>query len=249
MRIDDKQILWITGASGGIGRALAARASELGLRCLLQSRQRIESLSEDSLIVQSDIGDATAAREAIERCRERFGAVPDLLCHTVGSVALAPFKRASLTQLKEQFHANVETAFVALQAFSEAREEAGGGAAVLFSSVAARMGTPNHAVIAASKAALEGMVRAVATEWAPRRIRINALALGLTETPLTASFVRDSRSRQAVESQYPLGRCAQPSEVADAALWLLSPSAAWMTGQCIAQDGGFSSIRPLVRSS
>ena len=219
--MDDSGIVWITGAAGGIGRAVARLARAEGRRCLLQSRREIEGVDDEyCLRVQSDVGTEAGVSDALEAARAHFGEPPDQLCHCVGAVALGALGRTSLDQWNAQLHANATTAFLALRGFAAARSE--GGSALLFSSVAARIGTPNHSAVAAAKGAVEALVRAAAADLAPRRLRINALALGLTETPMTAGFVRDERSRQAVTAQYPLGRIGTAEEIAAAALWLLS---------------------------
>jgi NAD(P)-dependent dehydrogenase (short-subunit alcohol dehydrogenase family) len=239
------KLIWITGAAGGIGGAITRRAREIGARCVLQSRREIRAPDERCVVVQSDVGTEEGVREAIEAAQRGFGQAPDLLCHTVGAVALGALARTSLQQWNDQLHANATTAFLALRGFAGASPD--GGAALLFSSVAARIGTPNHTAVAAAKGAVEALTRAAATDLASRRIRVNALALGLTDTPMTSGFIRDERSRQAVAAQYPLGRYGGAEEIAEAALWLLSDQCSWITGQILPVDGGFTAIRPMVR--
>jgi NAD(P)-dependent dehydrogenase (short-subunit alcohol dehydrogenase family) len=92
-------------------------------------------------------------------------------------------------------------------------------------------------------------VRSAAATYAPQGIRINAVAPGLVDTPATAGFLRTDAGRRAMAAQYPLGRYGVPSDVAAAMAWLLSDEAAWTTGQILGIDGGFTAVRPTVKSA
>ncbi|MBS0543024.1 MAG: SDR family oxidoreductase, partial [Proteobacteria bacterium] len=120
------------------------------------------------------------------------------------------------------------------------------GAAVLVSSIAARIGTPNHEAIAAAKAGVEGLVRGAAASHAGAGIRVNAVAPGIMETPATAGIIASAAAREGAARQYPLPGIGDPAELAELMAWLLSPHAARVTGQVWALDGGFSTVRPLV---
>ena len=240
-------LLLVTGASGGIGTAVRRLAAARGWRLASVARRTVEPLARDEYAVVADVSASAGATAAIDAVRAHFGEVPSLLCHAAGNVRLGAIERASDEHWREVLSGNLDSAWFTLQAWARARAESPGGSAIVFSSVAARVGTPNHAAVAAGKAGVEGLVRALAADWAPRGRRINALALGLTETPMTEAFTRGERSRQGVTAQYPLGRLGRADEAADWALRLLDPEA-WMTGQILALDGGFSAIRPLVRA-
>jgi NAD(P)-dependent dehydrogenase (short-subunit alcohol dehydrogenase family) len=118
---------------------------------------------------------------------------------------------------------------------------------VLVSSAAARIGTPNHEAIAAAKAGVEGLVRGAAATYAPAGIRINAVAPGIMDTPAAARILGSAPAREAAARQYPLPGVGSADELAELMVWLLSASAARVTGQVWSIDGGFSSIRPLVK--
>lgn len=240
-------LLLVTGAAGGIGSAVRRLALERGWRLASVSRRPLAPMAAEELLIGADVSTAAGAEQAMAAVQARFDAAPSRLCHAAGNVRLATLERCSETQWREVMAANLDSAYFTLQAWARARGEQAGGAAVLFSSVAARVGTPNHAAVAAAKAGVEGLVRALAADWAPRSRRINALALGLTETPMTEAFTRGERSRLGVTAQYPLGRLGQPAEVADWALRLLDAEG-WVTGQVLSLDGGFSAVRPLVRA-
>jgi NAD(P)-dependent dehydrogenase (short-subunit alcohol dehydrogenase family) len=131
-----------------------------------------------------------------------------------------------------------------VEALREARQP---GAAVLVSSVVARIGVANHEAIAVAKAGVESLVRSAAATYAPSRIRINGVAPGIMDTPATAKIIGNEVSRGGAAKQYPLPGIGDPADLARLMAWLLSDQARWVTGQVWAMDGGFSSVRPLVK--
>jgi NAD(P)-dependent dehydrogenase (short-subunit alcohol dehydrogenase family) len=105
----------------------------------------------------------------------------------------------------------------------------------------------NHEAIAAAKAGVEGLVRSAAATYAPSRIRVNAVAPGIMDTPAVARIIGNDTSRAGAAKQYPLPGVGDPADLARLMAWLLSDRAGWITGQVWAMDGGFSSVRPLVK--
>lgn len=240
-------LLLVTGAQGGIGAEVARQALQAGWSVARVSRRSaaVPESSPRALDIAADVSTAEGADAAYALALSHFGRAPAYVCHAAGAVRLGAIERVSDEQWRQTLSANLDAAFYTLRAHGRANE--GAGAALLFSSVAARMGTPSHVAVAAAKAGVEGMVRALAADWSPRGLRINAVALGLTETPMTESFTRGERARAGVTAQYPLGRLGRATEAAAAALYLLGPEAGWITGQILSVDGGFSAVRPLVR--
>lgn len=244
------KVALITGAAGGLGRAMAARLAADGWQLIVTSRQA-EHLSaafgNQHLQVAADCSTMTGARQILQVAKEA-GMLPQALAHCVGNIRLGAMHRMSEADFSDCLNANLVSAFHTLAAFVGAlREARSSGAAVLVSSAAARIGTPNHEAVAAAKAGLEGLVRGAAATYAGNAIRINAVAPGIMETPASAGIIASPAAREGAARQYPLPGIGSPDELAELMFWLLSDSAARITGQIWAMDGGFASIRPLVK--
>ena len=121
------------------------------------------------------------------------------------------------------------------------------GSIVLMSSAAAQIGLPNHEAIAAAKAGVIGLMRSAAASYASSCIRVNAVAPGLVETPLSRSITTNEAALKASIAMHPLGRIGTPEDIASAVHWLLGPDSAWVTGQAIGVDGGLAGLKGRVR--
>jgi NAD(P)-dependent dehydrogenase (short-subunit alcohol dehydrogenase family) len=241
----------ITGASGGLGRAVTRRLVAQGWQVALVSRDagRLGETPAGALAVAADCATAEGAARAAAACTEHFGRPPDALAHCAGSVLLSPLHRTPAEQYREVVRANLDSAFFTLGAFVkgclDARQP---GAAVLVSSVVARIGVLNHEAIAAAKAGVEGLVRSAAATYAGKGLRINAVAPGILRTPATERLFAGPGAEQGIAAQYPLGRYGSAEDGAGALVWLLSDDAQWITGQVLPVDGGFTAVRPMVRA-
>lgn len=243
------QVALVTGARGGIGEAVMARLRLAGHRVAAVGRDAATLAAVDAdAHFAFDTTTPEGAVGALAACRSQFGAAPALLAHCVGSTLIAPLHRTSVAQYREVMRVNLDSAFYMLQAWIEAlRVDQVAGSAVLASSVVARIGVANHEAIAAAKGGIEALARSAAATYAPLGVRVNAVAPGMTETPMTAGMLRLDAMREGAGKQYPLGGVQTAAQVADTIAWLLSDGASRITGQTIAVDGGFTTVRPLVR--
>jgi len=236
----------ILGATGGVGRALATRLRARGQRILLAARsgERLERLASE-LEAPSRAYDAldwSSVEETLSWAAEQPGGVQGV-ANLVGSILLKPAHRTSPKEFQEVLSLNLGSAFACVRAATRLSPEQTPSSIVLVSSAVAQHGLANHAAIAAAKAGVEGLVRASAATYASRGVRINAVAPGLTKTPLTKRLWESERAAQASRAMHPLGAIGEPEQVASAVDWFLSPEQAWVTGQVLGVDGGLATLR------
>lgn len=220
----------IVGASKGIGAAIVE---------LAKSRFNIISLSRtppSGDVAVSHLGDVLS--DPLPTIDEPLAG----LVYCPGSIVLKPFKNLNCRDFHDDLDINLVGAVRCLQYYRPNLHQSPNASVVLFSSVAAQVGMPYHAVVAASKGAVEGLVRSLAAEWAPK-IRVNAVAPSLTETGLSGRLLADDRKRQAAASRHPLQRVGCPEDIAEAVLFLLSGQSSWLTGQVVHVDGGLSTLK------
>ncbi|TVR64261.1 MAG: SDR family oxidoreductase [Candidatus Competibacteraceae bacterium] len=243
-------IALLTGASGGLGQALTRELRQEGWTVALVGRdtERLRAMyGAEAPCIAADVSTPEGAKAALAQCQERVG-LPTALAHCAGTTLLSPLHRTPPEMYRACLAANLDSAFFTLGAFVEAlRQAREPGAAILVSSVVARIGVSNHEAIAAAKAGVEGLVRSAAATYAPSRIRINAVAPGIMDTPAVARIIGNEASRAGAAKQYPLPGIGDPVDLARLMAWLLSDKAGWITGQVWAVDGGFSSVRPFVK--
>ncbi|MFZ1430048.1 MAG: SDR family oxidoreductase [Geminicoccaceae bacterium] len=232
----------VMGATGGIGACVARRLATAGHRLHLSARdgRRLEALAEElgAECTAGDVRDPSQIKRVVAAATVD-GALAGLV-FAVGSIDLGPLKRLTPAQFADAFALNVTAPALAVQAAAEALT-AGRGSVVLFSSVAAGSGFRMHAVTGTVKAAVEGLTRSLAAELAPA-IRVNCIAPTLTRTPLAAAFTSSPTLAEGIARQHPLGRLAEPEDIAGVAAMLLGADGAFITGEVIHVDGGRGAV-------
>jgi 3-oxoacyl-[acyl-carrier protein] reductase len=228
-----QQNILVVGGSTGIGLAAVRELLRQGAHVTVWSRHAGELAGVQGV-----------AHLAVDVLTDELPAPPpvlDGLIYCPGSINLKPFKSLKPAQFQADFDLNVLGAVRCLQAVEGALKKSPRPAVVLFSTVAVQRGMAFHASIAAAKGAVEGLTRSLAAEWAPL-VRVNAIAPSLTATPLAERLLSSEDKQKAAADRHPLKRYGSAEEIASMAAFLLSPAAAFMTGQVIGMDGGLSAV-------
>jgi NAD(P)-dependent dehydrogenase (short-subunit alcohol dehydrogenase family) len=246
-----KDIALVTGGGGTLGTNIAQRLVTKDCRVVLagRSQDKLEtSPLKDVLKFAADLSNPEDVEQLYLAILERYGEPPSLLAHCAGSVLVRPMNRTTQEQYRSCMQNNLDSAFFTLKKFVQGLlDHKRNGSAVLVSSVAGHIGIVNHTAIAAAKAGVEGLVRSAAADYASQGIRINGVAPGLFRSNSTKGFFTGDKAEAQLAAQYPLGRYGCVDDEVNAICWLLSSEADWVTGQILSVDGGFSSIRPLVK--
>lgn len=219
----------IVGGNSGIGKATAALLEEAGATLFLYSKSGNNTTELDATTDFSEIPDLPEVIDGVVYCP--------------GTINLKPFHRISIADFQKEMDVNFFGAVRVLQACLKGLKKSASPSVVLYSTVAVQTGMGFHAGIASAKGAIEGLTRSLAAEWAPNKIRVNAIAPSLTETPLASALLSTPEKKEASDKRHPLGRVGSSEDIAEATLFLLSPKSAWMTGQILHIDGGMSNLK------
>lgn len=219
----------IIGGNSGIGKATAELLQEAGANLFLYSKSGSGTTALDTSV---DFEEIPGLPEVI-----------DGVVYAPGTINLKPFHRISMDDFKREMEVNFFGAVRVLQACLKGLKKSSAPSVVLYSTVAVQTGMGFHAGIASAKGAIEGLTRSLAAEWAPSKIRVNAIAPSLTETPLASALLSTLEKKEASDKRHPLGRVGSASDIAASTLFLLSPQSSWMTGQILHVDGGMSTLK------
>ncbi|MBB5635001.1 NAD(P)-dependent dehydrogenase (short-subunit alcohol dehydrogenase family) [Pedobacter cryoconitis] len=236
MDFKQKNIL-VIGGSSGIGLSLVKLLHQQNANVYVVSRSASEDWPED---VQYLLADITGNLDSLAAFlpAELHG-----LVYSVGSINLKPFGRLTEEDFLKDYQVNVLGAARIIQQSIKQLKNAGASSIVLISSVAAKIGMPYHASIAAAKAAVEGLAISLAAEFAAQQIRVNVVAPSLTNTPLAQNLLSSPEKREASAKRHPLGKIGQPEDISRLITFLLSEESNWITGQIIGIDGGLGKIK------
>lgn len=233
----------VTGAARGIGRAIAQRFAAAGAAVVAVDLDRegvietVASLGEGHLAVS---GDALSEELIASACEQAINLGGSLTAFVANAGVTVPGDSITYDLADWDRILSVDLKGVFLGARTAAKLMSAGGSIVAISSVSALQGFSGRAAYCAAKSGVDGLVRALAVEWAPRGIRVNAVAPGSTETAMQKAMVEAGKaSNELYMSRIPMGRLAQPSEIADAVAYLASPQSSYITGVVLPVDGGW----------
>jgi gluconate 5-dehydrogenase len=235
----------VTGASRGIGRAIAEGFAGAGATVVLTGReestlagvgQDIARMGGRASHIVLDVASAGAIDKAFATIAERHGRI-DILVNNAGMEEVRPSLEVDEALWDRILDTNLKGAFFAAQA--AAKRMTGGGSILNLCSLTSEVGVPTAVPYGASKSGLLGMTRALAAEWAPRGIRVNGIGPGYFRTALTEVFYQDEAWQRAMLDKIPLRRFGRLEDLIGGAVFLCSDAAAYVTGQVLYVDGGY----------
>lgn len=221
----------IVGGSKGIGKAIAQRL--LPTHNIINISRTAPEYTHENLTHYS----CDVLNEDLPKLENADG-----LVYCPGSINLKPIARLSLDDFREDFEINVLGAVKSIQTYLDILKKGEKPSIVLFSTVAAKLGMPFHASVAASKSAVEGLVKSLGAEMATT-LRINAIAPTVTDTDLASKLLRNEKMIENITERHPLKKFLKPEEVADMAEFLLSEKAASISGQVFELDCGIVTFK------
>lgn len=240
------KIALITGGASGIGLAIAKRFAAGGIKVIIVGRDSAKLktacriIGPDADFYSCDLADLDAIPSLVQQIIDRFGRI-DILVNNAGINLKKPILHVTDDEYQKIVLINQTSTFCVTRAVAGFMKEQGDGSILNISSMASIYGLPYVVAYTASKAAIEGMTRAMAVELSPVGIRVNCIAPGFIRTNMSsAALEKDPERKQKVLSRTPMGRLGKPEEVANAAYFLVSDEASFVTGVVLPVDGGNS---------
>jgi len=243
------KVALITGGTSGIGRTTAIAFAEQGADVVIAGRREAEGAESLTLVqkaggqglfVRVDVNDESEIEAMVAKTLERFGRL-DFAFNNAGVGGLGRATMTATADIYDQImNINVRGVFFSMKHQIPAILQSGGGAIVNNASVLALRPSANSPIYSASKAAVVGLTKSAALEFAPKGLRINAICPAIIETDMTEQIRGDEQTRAYLLSRHPVGRFGQSEEVAASVLYLCSPEASFITGVALPLDGGFA---------
>lgn len=234
----------VSGAGRGIGAAITAALDAAGARVALVARTESEllttaaTLTNDPVVIVADLGTPDGPSAAASAAVDAFGGRVDVLVNNAAMAIRKPSDELTVDEIDALLHVNVRSVLLLTIAVLPSMIAARSGSIISLSSVSGRRGTPRRAAYAASKAAIDGMTRALAMEYGPVGIRANAVAPGVVHTAMWREHLAIEGVAESVTGVIPTRRLTDPSEVADVVTFLASDASRAITGETLSADGG-----------
>jgi NAD(P)-dependent dehydrogenase (short-subunit alcohol dehydrogenase family) len=235
----------VTGASRGIGAAIAGALDHAGARVALVARNAealdavAGQLTNDPVVVLADLADPAVPSRVVDEARHRLGAI-DVLVNNAALAARAPTEELDAALVDRLYAVNVRAPLLLIAALVPSMVERGSGVILSISSGSAVVGTPRRAAYAATKGAIDAATRSLAIELGPAGIRVNSVAPGVVDTEMWARNKAIPGVIEEIEALTPLRRWATPDDIADVVVFLASDAARFVTGETVCVDGGLA---------
>ncbi|MBI3306535.1 MAG: SDR family oxidoreductase [Candidatus Omnitrophica bacterium] len=245
------KIAVVTGGSRGIGRAICLRLAEMGADIVVnyvrnqeaadETVKAIAAQSGKAVSFQANVGDSNACEALIDYAVQEFGGV-DILVHNAAIGAFKPVHQLRPNQWDLSFEINTKAFLILVKKVIPLMEKKGEGNVVAISSLGAHRFLPSYGAIGISKAALETLVKYLAVELAPKKIRVNCVSGGAVETDALRSYPDFNELKKDIVRKTPAGRMGEPDDLARVVAFLLTPESSWICGQTLIADGGLSLV-------
>mgnify|MGYP003630794737 FL=1 len=227
----------VVGGGSGIGEKVVENLALAGHQVYAASRNIMEANLPPSVEpIKFDV--------SLDEPLEGLPDVLDGLVYCPGSISLKPFHRIKPADFQAEWELNFLGAVKVTQQVLDLLKKSDNPSVVYFSTVAVQLGLPFHSSISGAKGAIEGLTRSLAAEYAPK-IRFNAIAPSLTDTPLAANLLSNDKKREANAERNPLKLIGEAQDIANMVTFLLGKDSRWVTGQVMAVDGGMRAIKPM----
>lgn len=237
----------VTGASRGLGRAMAMGLAEAGAEVVVVSRTlsdlekvagEIRALGRGCLPVRADVSRREDVECMVRRTMERFGRI-DILINNAGTIYRGPSEDYPEEEWDRVIDVNLKGAFLCAQAVARVMIHQGGGKIINTASLLSTIGVPTIPGYAASKGGIAQLTKTLAVEWAKYRINVNAIGPGFFRTDLTEALQRNPKRSAEISGRIPFGRWGVPEDLKGAAVFLASDASEYVTGHVLYVDGGF----------
>ena len=240
----------VTGATSGIGRAAAIAYAREGAKVVVAGRRAregeetvrlVQAPGGEGIFVKTDVSKAVQVKELVERTLQKFGRL-DIAFNNAGIEQVPlPFLEQDEETFDRVVDINAKGVWLCMKYEIPAMLKTGGGSIVNTASVFGVIGIPGNEIYIASKHAVIGLTKSAAVEFGKQGIRVNAILPGVVDTDMYKRFAGDKPEfREQMNAMHPIGRIGKPEEMAEAAIWLSSSKASFVTGHSLMVDGGYT---------